>query len=300
MIRVKAPVSLDRKPRRRHIQSQRMPGGQRLDAFQDSALAVIAIPMNQKTYRRIVVGFHLDAGKREQPFDLRSENEIAVWRGVIERLDPQPVARAEEATAPPVPDRKSIHPLQSLQAIFAPMQIGLQQHFRIGVGIEAVTARFQLRPQFPEVVNLAVENYPGRAVGRGHRLKPAIRQIENRQTAMPESDARVGVRIPPPGMARERVFEGAVFDPTEHKAFAVRAAMRLQIIHLLQSRQIDWNSVETDGSYNATHNSSKSEADLSGRGKFLKCNQEFIVHCSWLIVHLSLPEPRHSAMTNEK
>jgi hypothetical protein len=37
-------------------------------------------------------------------------------------------------------------------------------------------------------------------------------------------------------MARERVFEGPVFDPAEHKAFAVRAAMRLQIIHPLQSR----------------------------------------------------------------
>src|SRR5262245_15855353 len=146
--------------------------------------------MNQKTYRRIVVGFHLDAGKREQPFDLRSEDETAFGRGVIERLDPQPVARAKEATAPPVPDRKSIHPLQSLQAIFAPMQIGLQQHFRIRVGFEALPTRFQLRPQFPEVVDLAVENYPGRAVVRGHRLQSAIRQIDNRQTAMTESDAR--------------------------------------------------------------------------------------------------------------
>src|SRR5215475_8701941 len=190
MIRVQAPVSLDRKLRRRHVQSQRVTGGQRLDAFQDRALAVIAIPMNQKTYRRIVVGFHLDAGKREQPFDLRSEDEMAFGRGVIERLDPQPVARAEEATSPPVPDRKSIHPLQSLQAIFAPMQISLQQRFRIRVGFEAVTARFQLRPQFPEVVDLAVENYPGRAVGRGHWLKSAIRQIENRQATMSEPDAR--------------------------------------------------------------------------------------------------------------
>jgi hypothetical protein len=32
------------------------------------------------------------------------------------------------------------------------------------------------------------------------------------------------------------VFEGAVFDPAEHESFAVRAAMRLQIIHPLQSR----------------------------------------------------------------
>jgi hypothetical protein len=54
-------------------------------------------------------------------------------------------------------------------------------------------------------------------------------------------------------MARERVFEGAAFDPAKHKAFAVRAAMRLQIIHPLQSPQIDRNTVETDYSYNATH-----------------------------------------------
>jgi hypothetical protein len=37
-------------------------------------------------------------------------------------------------------------------------------------------------------------------------------------------------------VASERVFEGAVFDPAEHKALAVRAAMRLQIIHPLQGR----------------------------------------------------------------
>src|SRR5262245_45758730 len=195
MIRVKAPVSPDRELRRRHIQSQRVTRGQRLDAFQDRALAVITIPMNQKSYRRVVVGFHLNAGKREQPFDLRSEDEMAFGRGVIERLDPQPVARAEETTAPPVPDRTSVHPLQSLQAIFAPMQIGLQQRFRIRAGFEAVPARFQLRPQFPEVVDLAVENYPGRAVIRGHRLKPAIRQIDNRQAAMTESDARASIWI---------------------------------------------------------------------------------------------------------
>src|SRR5215468_10277831 len=188
VVRVQAPVSLDRELRRRHIKSQRVACGQRLDAFQDRSLAIIAIPMNQKTYNRIVVGFHLDAGKREQPFDLRSEDEITLGRGVIEWLDPQPVARAEETTAPPVPDRKSVHSLQSLQAIFAPMQIGLQQRFRVRAGFEAVPARFQFRPQFPEVVDLAVENYPGRAVVRGHRLQSAIRQIKDRQTAMTESD----------------------------------------------------------------------------------------------------------------
>src|SRR5262249_48696493 len=116
--------------------------------------------------------------------------ETAFGRGVIEGLDPQPVARAEEAPAPPVPDRKSIHPLQSPQAVFAPMQIGLQQYFRISAGFEAAPTRFQLRPQFPEVIHLAVENYPGRAIVRGHRLKPAVRQIDNRQTTMTESDAR--------------------------------------------------------------------------------------------------------------
>jgi hypothetical protein len=37
-------------------------------------------------------------------------------------------------------------------------------------------------------------------------------------------------------VTRERVFEVAAFDPPEHKTLAVRAAMRLQIIHPLQSR----------------------------------------------------------------
>src|SRR5439155_18392030 len=53
---------------------------------------------------------------------------------------------------------------------------------------EAVARRLQLAPQFGEVVNLAVEDDPDRAVFVVNRLMSA-RQIDNAQAPHPERDA---------------------------------------------------------------------------------------------------------------
>ena len=51
--------------------------------------------------------------------------------------------------------------------------------------------RFQVRTQRPVIVNLAVEDDDDLAVGARHRLRGAIRQIDDGKPAMAEADAAV-------------------------------------------------------------------------------------------------------------
>jgi hypothetical protein len=64
----------------------------------------------------------------------------------------------------------------------------VDDHFRVTVGIEAVTAFFKISAQFGEVVDLAVENDPNCFVFVEHRLVSAG-QIDNAETAHAQSHA---------------------------------------------------------------------------------------------------------------
>ena len=60
---------------------------------------------------------------------------------------------------------------------------------------EAVAARLQFAPQLAEIVDLAVVGDDVAAVGRMHRLRAGLRQVDDRQPAMAEPDA--GFRVAP-------------------------------------------------------------------------------------------------------
>jgi hypothetical protein len=51
---------------------------------------------------------------------------------------------------------------------------------------EAASQGFQLRPQFLEVIDLAVEGDDEAATGRRHGLMPRLADIDDRQPAMAE------------------------------------------------------------------------------------------------------------------
>ena len=90
--------------------------------------------------------------------------------------------------------------------------------FGVAVGAEAVAGAFEPAAQLAEVVDLAVEDDPDRAVFVGHRLMPAG-QVDDRQPPMAQGHARRGFP------ARLRAEAGGV------DALVVRPAMREHVDH---------------------------------------------------------------------
>src|SRR5205085_7475551 len=123
------------------------------------------------------------------------EEKKACRRGIVKRFDAEPVACAKQPARPSVPNRECEHPLNPLQAVLAPAEICLQQHFGVGARGELPAGALQLGAQLAMIVDLAVEDDRG-AFG-GHRLDAAVGEVENSKTAVAERDANVGISVAP-------------------------------------------------------------------------------------------------------
>src|SRR5439155_26589361 len=127
-------------------------------AAKDGALAIVAVAVDEKVDDRVVIGHGGEVRKREQRLDLGREQEVARRRGVVERLDSEPVARAEQAAQPAIPDGEREHALNAFETALAPPSVRLEQHLGIGARAEPAARPLQLAPQLAMVVDLAIEN----------------------------------------------------------------------------------------------------------------------------------------------
>ena len=81
----------------------------------------------------------------------------------MKRLYAQMVSAGKECLGLSIPGGEGEHALQTLECIFLPMSDRLQSDFGVAHRAENTSARFQLLPQRPKVVYLAVE-YDGVAL----------------------------------------------------------------------------------------------------------------------------------------
>jgi hypothetical protein len=130
---------------------------------------------------------------------------------VVERLDAEAIAGAEERLAIVVPEDEGEHPAQALQARGSPLAVRVENDLGVRAGGEAIAA--QLLAQLEEVVDLAIAG-DGVAVAVEHRLA-ASRWVDDAQASM--GHAHVTRRVDPP-------------------ALAVRAAVALEVAHDGESR----------------------------------------------------------------
>ena len=130
----------------------------------------------------------------QETLDFRAEEKVAVVLIVIERLDAENIARAEQLLCGAVPDDEGIHAAQPLQHAGAPLLIAVQQHFAVRGGLERVTGVDQLAAQVLKVINLTVEGEHLRAVLIEDRLAAAL-QINDAQPAETHSDVRVNIIV---------------------------------------------------------------------------------------------------------
>jgi hypothetical protein len=128
---------------------------------------------------------------------LRGEpNRLAVV-GVVERLDAECVAGEEEGTLAVVPNSEREHPAQRVEHLRAAVGVQVQQNFRVALAAEGATLAFELASQFTIVVDLAVERDHVAPVGAVHRLRPARREVDDRQPPVSEADV-LRLRKPKP------------------------------------------------------------------------------------------------------
>ena len=224
-------------------------GGQLEDALEERLVERRELEA-QVLLERVLVERALVGGVLQDALDLGGEDELRAGRAllhrVVERLDAEEVARAEELAGGAVPDGEREHAAQAVEHALAPGEVAREQHLGVRARLELPALGLELRAQVAVVVDLAVEHdgvvalrggrlraRAGRAVGhergggdgggmiagRAHHGLVAALEVDEREPPVPERDAVVYV-LP----------------------LAVRAAMRHDVAHGLQDGQVGLDS----------------------------------------------------------
>ncbi len=125
-------------------------------------------------------------------FRLGRERDAIAVDVIVQGLLADPIARDEQAPPPSIPQRQCKHAAEAVEAADAPFTIGGENDLSVGPGMENVAASFQLSAQFQEVVDFSVERDIQVAIRRRHGLAAGVRQIDDRQAAMAQTDGAVG------------------------------------------------------------------------------------------------------------
>ena len=100
-----------------------------------------------------------------------------------------------------------------VEAVLAPLAVGVQQHLGIGASCKAAPGALELAPHFAVVIDLAVEDDRD-AIG-SHRLDAALREVEDGEPAMTESHPDVVAVFPLRDVPHQHVGEPALLGPGE-------------------------------------------------------------------------------------
>ena len=142
--------------------------------------------------RRVELSATADPRVLEQGLELRGEHELAIRPRIEQRLLADPIAGQEQESPPLVPDREGEHAAKPPQASRPILLEGMDDDLGVAPGGEPVSVCLQLGAQLEEIVDLAVERHPDRAVLVAHRL-PAAGQVDDAEPALAEADVALDV-----------------------------------------------------------------------------------------------------------
>ena len=158
--------------------------------------------------QRIHLPRHLPFRQGQKRLQLAREEEPLPVVPINQRLLPQPVPSQHQPPLGRVPDRQGEHPPQKRHEPRPLILIKMNKNLRVPLRSQDVPARLQPAPQRGEVVDLAVEHSPYRAVLVRERLMPP-REVHNREPPKPKR--RMPVAIAP------RVVRPPMRDPARHR-----------------------------------------------------------------------------------
>src|SRR2546427_10594542 len=106
----------------------------------------------------------------------------------------------------------------------------MDDDLRIGSRSEYVPTRFQLTPQLPEIVDLAIEDYPHGFFLIRHGLV-ATRKIDDREPARPESERPCGIRPLAIRAPMDKALCHLLYVPTENRSLGPTIALSTNTAH---------------------------------------------------------------------
>ena len=173
--------------RQRAMLPQRIAAGHQLADAREESMRGRNIAVEQIVGDRGAVegGMHIPKG--QQCLDLRTEKQLLPVLIYVERLLAELIAGQHQPAAGMIPQSEGEHAAQPRHAIRAPFDIGIEQHFGVGLGAEAMALSFELLAQQFEIVDLAVEDERDARALMHHGLD-ARRQIDDRQAPMRQAD----------------------------------------------------------------------------------------------------------------
>ncbi len=127
---------------------------------------------------------------REHGLELAAEDEQLARGPVVQRLLAEPVAAEDQPLAVLVPDGEREHPIEPAgqrHGVVVLREVG--DDLGVAVRGERVAAGHELFPKLAEVVDLAVERHPDRAV-LGADRRVAVDEIDDRQAVLRDDGAR--------------------------------------------------------------------------------------------------------------
>ena len=183
----------------------------------------------EERLERVQVDFTRHLGLAQQRLQLGRERQRAAGDAVVERLDPEAVAREEQALLEPVPQRDREHAPQVLDERRPPLLVQMDQHLRVALRGEPVSRALEPLAQLAVVVDLAVLHDLDAAVLVADRLVRAL-QVDDRQ---------------PPRGQRHGVLD--------ELARAVGPAVDERLVHRVHDARVDGRAVERQQAADATH-----------------------------------------------
>jgi hypothetical protein len=129
--------------------------------------------------------------QQRQRLEFGTEREPGGLVGIIERLDPDGIARQRQPTRVHIPHRDREHAVELRPDVVAPAFVAGKDDLGIARALEHTAERLQLAPQVTEIVDLAVEDQRVAAVGRVEGLMPAF-DVDDAQPAHPEAEVAIG------------------------------------------------------------------------------------------------------------
>src|SRR5436190_3878683 len=123
-------------------------GAKLVNAF-DQTFGRRCCKKREQALSRLPVQFDIDFRQLQNGFEFRSKDEPAMKVGVVERLNPHSVARQEQLPLPAVPESEGEHAPQSFDGLsWTVLFVEMNDRFRIGIGIELVSALLEVLPEF--------------------------------------------------------------------------------------------------------------------------------------------------------
>src|SRR5207302_7375094 len=117
-----------------------------------------------------------------QRAELGGKRQLSVDVTVVERLDPEAVAREDEPLPRCIPDRNGEHSAQPLRERIAVLLVEVEQDLRVAVRAKAMAGALELLSQLAVVVDLAVLDDVDRPVLVADRLVARV-EVDDREAA---------------------------------------------------------------------------------------------------------------------